>query len=94
MEIIFLQSHRVLVSMDYISIRALIIVNTSLMEAIHLKCNMSKPSKVLELTKEPYNFKVRRIYLGTPKESELWLKCASVLFNCDPEELRKSLINE
>lgn len=71
---------------------ALIIVNTSAMEVINLKCTISKPSKVLELTEEPYNFKVRRIYLGTPKESELWLKCASVLFNCDPEELRKNTI--
>ena len=71
---------------------ALIIANTCPMEMINLKCNISKPTKVLELTKEPYNFKVRRIYLGNPKESELWLKCASVLFNCDPEELRKNII--
>jgi hypothetical protein len=51
-----------------------------------------KPTKVIELTKEPYNFNIRRIYLGTPGESELWLKCASVFFNCDPEELRKNVI--
>jgi hypothetical protein len=50
-----------------------------------------KPAKVMELTKEPYSFNIRRIYLGTPEESELWLKCAAALFNCDPEKLRKEI---
>ena len=57
-----------------------------------MKRNTLKPTRVLKLTKKPYHCKVSRIYLGTPKESELWLKCATILFECDPEELRKDII--
>ena len=60
-------------------------------EVNRLKHTTVRPLKVIELTQEPYNFKVRRIYLGNPKESELWVKCASILFNCDPDELRKNI---
>jgi hypothetical protein len=50
-----------------------------------------KPAKEMQLTTEPNIFNMLRIYLGTPEESELWLKCAAILFNCDPEELRKEM---